>query len=585
VILAAAIDASRRKGLFMPDFLKIENFRITTKITLIVGLFAAVSIGATGFSAMRMKGIDEAYSDLVARVDTSTTFAARATRQAVTYESRAYQLTRETTDEGNRKLIADAVASRKSYDSLMTKVRQDVPEQAAAIDAAVARVSQAFSVCEPVLLAAAAATTNEDNDKVAARLKAECDPVIDSAVAAQIKLTEVLFAYSAKTSEDLSNRTDGTIETVLISVGAGLLATIVAALWIGLQGLSRPLGRLTTVMEAFARNDLSAATPGTGRGDEIGAMARTVEVFKTSTLEVNRLRTEQEAQKQRAADERRQAMNDLAARFEAGAGDIIGSVASQATELQATAQTMSATAEDTTRQSTAVAAASEQATQNVQTVAAATEELASSIHEISRQIGQASSMITDGVRQANRSNEQVQSLTAAAEKIGDVVKIISGIASQTNLLALNATIEAARAGDAGKGFAVVASEVKALANQTAKATDEIAEQIKAIQEATQISAQSIHSVTRTISQVSETTTAIASAVEQQGAATQEITRNVVQAAQGTQEVSGNIGGVSQAAQQTGAAASQVLAAAGALSKNGEALKARVVAFLREVRAA
>ena len=176
-------------------------------------------------------------------------------------------------------------------------------------------------------------------------------------------------------------------------------------------------------------------------------------------------------------------------------------------------------------------------------------------------------------------------VTAAAEKIGNVVKIISDIASQTNLLALNATIEAARAGDAGKGFAVVASEVKALANQTAKATDEIAEQIKAIQEATQISAHSIQSVARSINQVSETATAIASAVEQQGAATREITRNVVQAAQGTQEVSSNIGGVNQAAQQTGAAASQVLAAASALSKNGEALKAQVVAFLREVRAA
>ena len=291
---------------------------------------------------------------------------------------------------------------------------------------------------------------------------------------------------------------------MLISVGGGVLVTMAVAMWIGLQGLSRPIGRLNTVMASFARNDLTAEIPGIGRGDEVGAMARTVQVFKTSALEINRLRAEQEAQKQRAADGRRQMMSELATKFETNAGGIVSSVASAAAQLQETAQAMSATAQETTRQSTTVGTASDQATQNVQTVAAATEELTASIQEISQQVAQASVMITDGVRQATRSNDQVQGLTASADRIGDVVRIISDIASQTNLLALNATIEAARAGEAGKGFAVVASEVKALANQTAKATGEIAEQIKAIQEATQISAQSIQNVTATINKVSET---------------------------------------------------------------------------------
>nr|WP_294506084.1 methyl-accepting chemotaxis protein [uncultured Rhodopila sp.] len=569
----------------MPNFLKIENLRITTKITLIVALFAAVSIGAAGFSALRMKGIDDAYSDVIARVDPATKLSARAARHIATYQSDAFQVAVETTDEGNARLLAAAFAARDAYFAEMAKIREEVPELRGPIDAMIAKTQSTFTACDPLVRAAAATTGAEDNMRAAAAIKTGCNSLIESAELAQVKLTDDLTAFAAKTSDDLTDLTNDTIRSVLLSVGAGLVATVAAALWIGLQGLSRPIGRLNVVMEAFARNELSAATPGTGRGDEIGAMARTVEVFKTNALEVNRLRAEQEALKQRAADDRRQAMSDLAAKFEASAGDIVNNVTSQATELQATAQSMTATAEETTRQSTTVAAASEQATQNVQTVAAATEELASSIREISRQVGQASAMISDGVHQATRSNEQVQGLTAASERIGDVVKIISGIASQTNLLALNATIEAARAGDAGKGFAVVASEVKALANQTAKATEEIAEQIKAIQEATQISAQSIQSVTRTIGQVSETATAIASAVEQQGAATQEITRNVVQAAQGTQEVSGNITGVSQAAQQTGAAASQVLASASELSKNGEVLKAQVVAFLREVRAA
>jgi methyl-accepting chemotaxis protein len=569
----------------MLNWMKIENLSITIKITLIVALFATVSLGAAGFAALRMKGINNAYSDLIARVDTSTTVAAQAARNVASYRSSAYQLVVETTPEGNAKLLAGALEVQNDYGLKMATVRANVPELAGVIDAALSGGRQALAACEPALRFAASTTSSEDNLRAVARLKAECDPGIEVVLQAQVKLTDNLIAYSAKASDELTERTDATVRTVLISVGVGLLATVAIALRIGLQGLSRPIGRLNAAMASFARNDLTAETPGVGRGDEVGAMARTVEVFKTNALEINRLRAEQEAQKQRTTDERRQMMSDLAAKFEANAGSIVSGIASAATELQSTAQAMAATAEETTRQSTTVAAASEQATQNVQTVAAATEELTASIREISQQVTQAGAMIKNGVQQATKSNEQVQSLTAAAEKIGDVVRIISGIASQTNLLALNATIEAARAGDAGKGFAVVASEVKALANQTAKATGEIAEQIKAIQEATQISAQSIQSVTDIIGKVSETTTAIASAVEEQGAATQEISRNVTQAAQGTQEVSGNIGGVSHAAQQTGAAAVQVLASAGQLSQNGEALKAQVAAFLREVRAA
>jgi methyl-accepting chemotaxis protein len=218
-------------------------------------------------------------------------------------------------------------------------------------------------------------------------------------------------------------------------------------------------------------------------------------------------------------------------------------------------------------------------------VASAAEELSASIREIGRQVHQAADIIQKGVRQTVQSNEQVKGLTAAAEKVGDVVKLISDIAGQTNLLALNATIEAARAGDAGKGFAVVASEVKALATQTARATQEIATQIKTIQEATQSAAESIQSVTETIGEVSETATAIASAVEEQGVATQEISRNVLEAARGTEEVSGNITSVRVAARQTATAAARVLTSAGELSGNGEKLKAQVQVFLNEVRAA
>ncbi len=376
-----------------------------------------------------------------------------------------------------------------------------------------------------------------------------------------------------------------TAKTIAIVLSVGALGFGVLLAWLIGNGIAKPVIGMTAAMRKLADGDTTVAIPAEGRGDEVGEMAVTVRVFRDNMIETERLRADRVLTRQRAEAERQQAMRDLAVKFEASVGGIVEGVASAATELQATARSMATTSEETSRRSTTVAAAAEQATQNVQTVAAATEELSASIREIGQQVTQASTMIQEGVHQASKSNEQVLGLTAAAEKIGDVVKIISDIAGQTNLLALNATIEAARAGDAGRGFAVVASEVKALATQTAKATQEIAAQITAIQEATQISARSIQSVTETITRVNETAAAIAAAVEEQGAATREISRNVIQAAQGTLEVSGNIAGVDQAARQTGEAAEQVLVSAAELSRNGEALKTRVEAFLSEVRVA
>jgi methyl-accepting chemotaxis protein len=351
------------------------------------------------------------------------------------------------------------------------------------------------------------------------------------------------------------------------------------------RSITKPIVAMTGAMGELASGNKGVEIPAQGRGDEIGHMAAAVQVFKENMIEADRLRAEQEATKQRTEAERRQAMLDLADRFENSVGGVVKAVTSAATELQATAQSMSATAEQTTRQSSAVAAASEETTRNVQTVASATEELSASIGEISNQVTESTRIVGEAVSQAHGTNEKVQSLADAAQRIGDVVRLINDIAGQTNLLALNATIEAARAGEAGKGFAVVASEVKTLATQTAKATEEIAGQVRAIQDATQSSAVAIGDITKTIGRVSEISTTIASAVEEQGAATQEISRNVQQAAQGTQEVASNIGGVTEAATQTGHAAGEVLGAAQELGKNGELLRSQVEEFLRTVRAA
>jgi methyl-accepting chemotaxis protein len=276
-------------------------------------------------------------------------------------------------------------------------------------------------------------------------------------------------------------------------------------------------------------------------------------------------------------------LNALAEGFEGSVMGLVEKVSTSVSEMNQTAKQMNSVAEESTRQATVVAAASEETTRNVQTVAAATEELSASIHEITTQVNESTKIVGEAVIQANDTNRKVQGLSEAAQKIGDVVRLINDIAGQTNLLALNATIEAARAGEAGKGFAVVASEVKILATQTAKATEEIASQVRAIQEATASSAQAIQGITQTINRVNEISTAISAAVEEQGAATQEISRNIQEASTGTAEVSANIGGVTEAARQTGHAASRVLGSTGDLDRNSTQLRAEVAAFLKKVR--
>ncbi len=370
--------------------------------------------------------------------------------------------------------------------------------------------------------------------------------------------------------------------------GAVLLIGIVLAalgFWIALARVVRPITLMTAVMSRLAGRDLSAEVVGQKRRDEIGAMAKSVQVFKDNMIETDRLRAEQEETKKRVEVEKKRAMVQLADQFESSIGGVVESVSSQATQMQTSAQSLSATAEEATRQSAAVAAASEQASANVQTVASATEELSSSIGEISRQVAQSTRIAAGAVGEAERANQMVQGLAEASQKIGAVVALITDIANQTNLLALNATIEAARAGEAGKGFAVVAAEVKNLANQTAKATDEIGGQIAGVQSATHEAVQAIQAISKTIGEINHIAATIASAVEEQSAATKEIARNVEQASTGTQEVTTNITGVSQAANDTGTAASQVLASARELSDQSENLKKVVGTFLANVKAA
>jgi methyl-accepting chemotaxis protein len=396
------------------------------------------------------------------------------------------------------------------------------------------------------------------------------------------------FIKLANQSVDQAEASATDTETFFVSITWGILGiTFIVSLgatWLLVRMVAVPIRRMTDTMRSLASGDKSVEIPGVGRKDEIGQMADAVTVFKNNMIEAERLAAEQAADNE-VKLRRAQTVDELTKGFESKVGHVVGTLSSAATEMQSSAQAMSHTAEQATQQATAVAASVEEASANVQTVASSAEELSTSVLEIGRQVEQSSKIASQAVIEADKTNATVEGLAKTAQRIGEVVQLIETIASQTNLLALNATIEAARAGDAGKGFAVVASEVKSLANQTAKATEEIRAQIGEIQGATGQTVEAIRTIGATIRQMSEIATTIASAVEEQGAATREIATNVHQAAQGTSDIATNIEGVSRAAGETGAAATQVLGAAGELSKQSETLRRDVDEFLATVRAA
>ena len=455
----------------------------------------------------------------------------------------AYKLTEE-----EKKLLGEAVSALKTYSAAVNSVIDVASDSATAL------------------------TFMSEAEDSFAKLDARLNTLHD--------LEKRLGKQSVDAAEAAANHTTRIFLGLLLS--AFVLAILVTQLISRM--IARPLVGMTEVMTTLSSGNNQVAVPETDRGDEIGSMAKAVLVFKETMIRAEALAAEQERDQQ--AKVARANQLEISARdFDQNVGGVVRAVSAATEQLQTSAQLMSETAEQASQRAKVVASASGEATSNVQTVAAATEQLSSSVAEIGRQALQSSQIAAQAVADTDRTNAAIESLAQAAQRIGDVVKLINHIAGQTNLLALNATIEAARAGEAGRGFAVVASEVKSLATQTAKATEDIAAQVGAIQGATEQSVVAIRGIGETIRRVSEIATSISSAVEQQGAATQEIARNIQQAAIGTSDVSSNIVGVTAAAGETGRAASDVLNAAQEMARQSDTLKDEVARFLTEVKVA
>ncbi|CAN7740023.1 HAMP domain-containing methyl-accepting chemotaxis protein [Bradyrhizobium sp. LjRoot220] len=412
------------------------------------------------------------------------------------------------------------------------------------------------------------------------------------------EITTAYLAHRALIDEIVKKTTDdnaaiesaatqrvGTFNVILWGI-SGLVFLIIGGGLVGVGlGVIRPMTRMTGVMARLAGGGLDIEIPSLKRTDEVGAIARAVQVFRENALRVQAMESEQAGLKLKAEQERKLAMSQVADGFEQAIGKIIEAVSLASSEIELAAGSLTRTAETNHKHTAKAASASDRSSSSAQSAAAASEEMASSVTEIGRQVKQSEDITQAAVRQAEQTNERIAELSQSAGRIGEVVKLIAAVAEQTNLLALNATIEAARAGEAGRGFAVVASEVKALAAQTARATEEIGAQITQMQSATQHSVSAIKAIGATIGQISEISTAITAAVEQQSAATQEIARNVQQAAQGAIEVGSCLGDVSRGSADTQAAAEQVHGSARSLSQEGHSLKREVGKFLQTIRAA
>jgi methyl-accepting chemotaxis protein len=557
-----------------------ENLKISAKIMLLLCLLGLFALATTVFSAGKMHSIEDTYSALLTKDAKGELEMQRITARLLDTGRLMYRLMAESDLTRMQAIDRELAATTEKLRGYAQNAKKYLPKKAGEIDRLLVAYDSLIKDSQDIRAKALAGDTEPAKQLMRERF----EPAMTVLRNDLNTFTAAISNSLDKASDAAAVETDATIRLNYIAIGVGLALVLALAAVVSRRYLSQPIVAMGSVMHRLAEHDYAVEIHGAEREDEVGMMAKTVQVFKDALVRADEAAAQQERERQER-ENRAHRIEVMTRDFDGSVSTILGTVAEAGVDMQSTASSMSAAAEQTTRQARVVAAAAEDASTNVQTVAEASEELASSIKEIARQVNQSALVAANAAEKSAKTNDLMLGLAQSAQRIGEVVSLINKIASQTNLLALNATIEAARAGDAGKGFAVVANEVKALSNQTSRATDEITQHVVAVQAATEEAVRAIQSIGLTISEINEISAAIASAVEEQGSATQDIARNVQQAAEGTQQVTRNIGGVSQAATQTGRSAHSVLNAATELARESDLLRRVVNGFLKDVCAA
>jgi len=579
---------------------KFGSLSVTQKVLGIVGFCLAMLLGVVATAAVRMASIggeiesiaenDIPLTEILTKVTTHQLEQAINLERALRYgeviaskdlSEKGYKAALEHFSELNTKVDKEIKEAEELAEEAIGHARTDAErKEFEHILSAMKHIEQAhitFAQHANEVFRLIEAGELEKAMILAEEIEAEED-ALDHELEALLEEIEVFTRHAAEAAA--AHGASALI--MLVALGCvALLVGILGSIMVVRKTISRPLTEVVGALDALGEGDTSAEVT-VYADDEIGAVAKSFTIFKQKTIEAEEAK---KAQAEKAKQARIAALREIAEELEQSVKEVIETVAGAASQLESTAQGMSATAEETSRQATGVSAASEQASVNVQTVATAAEELASSIEEVTRQVAHSNTIAQDAVSSVDATNDTVAQLHDAAQRIGDVVNLINDIAEQTNLLALNATIEAARAGEAGKGFAVVAHEVKSLASQTSKATEEISSQIDSMQTATTQAVEAIKNIGGVISKVSEIAGAISAAVEQQSVATSEIAQNATQASSGAREMASNITGVQQAAQETGRSASEVLDASGSVSKQADTMRQQIADFVERLRAA
>ncbi len=554
-----------------------NNLPIARKVLLALAIMGASAHGTAWYAASNLARIDALYHGLLDHETKGDLWLARANIALL--------------DEGrllNRLISESDETSLRQTQRELAQVREQIAERLAGavrylpgITAEIRVIEEALARLAQVTAPIERAAMLNDNDTALRHLRDDRNPVFAETRQLLRELTERVDERAEQAARVASADAAFSWWTTVIAALSGVVISVALALWMMQAGLSRPIGRLAERMRALAGGEKASPVPGAGRGDEVGWMAEAVEGFRQAALEQERM-AETSAAEQAAKAARARRVDALVRDFETEAADVLRTMASAAAELDVTAGQMQAEAGAGTERATSLAAASEEASANVASVAASTEEMAASVAEVARQVTESARVARQAADDARATDGAVSNLAEAAQRIGEVVRLISDIAGQTNLLALNATIEAARAGEAGRGFAVVASEVKTLAQQTARATEEIGAQISAMQAETGRAVEAIRKIAGTIESMDGLTAQVAAAAEEQAAATQEIGRAVSEAAAGTRDVSRLATGVTEGAQQTGVAAGQFRTASGDLSRRAESLRKQVDSFLADI---